>query len=168
MSVQSEISRISSAVGDAYDAVSAKGGTVPASQTIANLASAIASIPAGATVRTYSGTLTTDSHGIVDVNCGFQPDLVVIYAGEWDGYHYFLSLPFFVRHPSEEEFTSCLSYGEDLTTEYTKFLNFTYVECGGYLIDSGFNVYMSGIRANGSTASISNQTVSYTALKWTA
>ena len=47
MSVQSEIDRIITAVGNAYSKVSEKGGTVPASQTIANLATAINSIPSG-------------------------------------------------------------------------------------------------------------------------
>ena len=47
MGVQSEIDRIISAVGNAYSKVSEKGGTVPASQTVANLATAIDSIPAG-------------------------------------------------------------------------------------------------------------------------
>ena len=47
MSVQSEIDRIITAVGNAYSKVSQKGGTVPASQTVANLATAIGSIPAG-------------------------------------------------------------------------------------------------------------------------
>ena len=48
MSVQSEIDRIITAVGSAYSKVSEKGGTVPASQTVANLETAIDSIPAGA------------------------------------------------------------------------------------------------------------------------
>ena len=47
MSVQSEIDRIITAAGNAYSKVSEKGGTVPASQTVANLATAIDSIPAG-------------------------------------------------------------------------------------------------------------------------
>ena len=47
MSVQSEIDRIITAVGNAYSKVSEKGGTVPSSQTVANLATAIGSIPAG-------------------------------------------------------------------------------------------------------------------------
>ena len=47
MSVQSEIDRIITAVGNAYNKVSEKGGTVPASQTVANLATAIDSIPSG-------------------------------------------------------------------------------------------------------------------------
>ena len=47
MSIQSEIDRIITAVGNAYNKVSEKGGTLPASQTVASLATAIDSIPAG-------------------------------------------------------------------------------------------------------------------------
>lgn len=46
MSIQSEIERIESSIAAAYDALSDKGGTVPAAQTSGNLAAAIASIPA--------------------------------------------------------------------------------------------------------------------------
>lgn len=46
MSVQSEINRIKTAVGAAYDAISDKGGTVPSSETVAGLAASVASIPA--------------------------------------------------------------------------------------------------------------------------
>ena len=53
MSVQSEIDRIITAVGNAYSKVSEKGGTVPASQTVANLATAIDSIPSGAEKETW-------------------------------------------------------------------------------------------------------------------
>ena len=53
MSVQSEIDRIITAVGNAYSKVSEKGGTVPASQTVANLATAIDSIPSGGAKETW-------------------------------------------------------------------------------------------------------------------
>ena len=45
MSIQTEIDRIITAVGAAYDAVEQKGGTVPQSETVAGLAEAIESIP---------------------------------------------------------------------------------------------------------------------------
>lgn len=44
MSVQTEIDRIITAVGAAYDAVEAKGGTAPAAQTIEGIAGAISGI----------------------------------------------------------------------------------------------------------------------------
>ena len=63
MSVQSEVDRIITAVGNAYSKVSEKGGTVPASQTVANLATAIDSIPAGSTPSLQSKSVTYTANG---------------------------------------------------------------------------------------------------------
>ena len=59
MSVQSEIDRIITAVGNAYSKVSEKGGTVTSSQTVDNLATAIDSIPAGGGIKLTGITITT-------------------------------------------------------------------------------------------------------------
>lgn len=80
MSIQSEIDRIITAVGSAYDAVESKGGTAPAAQTIGGLATAVDTIPtgialqlvvtvsAGATVTATNGSKTisgtADSTGV--------------------------------------------------------------------------------------------------------
>ena len=80
MSIQSEIDRIITAVGAAYDAVEAKGGTATAAQTIGGLAAAVGTIStgialqlivtvsAGATVTATNGTKTisgtSDSTGV--------------------------------------------------------------------------------------------------------
>lgn len=49
MSVQTELDRIITAIGAAYDAVKAKGGTAPAAQTIEGLAGAISGIKSAPT-----------------------------------------------------------------------------------------------------------------------
>ena len=68
MSVQSEIDRIIMAVGNAYSKVSEKGGTVPASQTVANLATAIGSIPAGGgSPNLQSKSVTYTSNGTATI-----------------------------------------------------------------------------------------------------
>ena len=69
MSVQTQISRITDAVGAAYDAVTAKGGTTPQAKTVAGLADAIGTIPTGGssapgtpgdiTFYDYDGTIVT-------------------------------------------------------------------------------------------------------------
>ena len=80
MSIQSEIDRIITAVGAAYDAVESKGGTAPEAQTIEGLAAAVGAIPtgiapqlivtvsAGATVAATNGSKTisgtADSTGV--------------------------------------------------------------------------------------------------------
>ena len=63
MSVQNEIDRIITAVGNAYSKVSEKGGTVPASQTVANLATAIDSIPASSSPSLQSKSVTYTANG---------------------------------------------------------------------------------------------------------
>ena len=67
MSVQSEIDRIITAVGNAYSKVSEKGGTVRASQTVANLATAINSIPAGSVPSLQSKSVTYTSNGTATI-----------------------------------------------------------------------------------------------------
>lgn len=89
MSIQSEINRLKQVISDAFTVIGNKGGTVPSSKVSGNLASAINSIPAGVTVQKRTGTFTTNSSGQATINCGFTPDLVVVYGsthnnGEWN------------------------------------------------------------------------------------
>ena len=75
MSVQSEIDRIITAVGNAYSKVSEKGGTVPASQTVANLATAIDSIPAGGgapSLQSKSVTYTANGTNTITPDEGYD------------------------------------------------------------------------------------------------
>ena len=76
MSVQSEIDRIITAVGNAYSKVSEKGGTVPASQTVANLATAIDSIPAGGggapSLQSKSVTYTANGTSTITPDEGYD------------------------------------------------------------------------------------------------
>ena len=75
MSVQSEIDRIITAVGNAYRKVSEKGGTVPASQTVANLATAIDSIPAGGgapSLQSKSVTYTSNGTNTITPDAGYD------------------------------------------------------------------------------------------------
>ena len=67
MSVQSQIDRIITAVGNAYRKVSERGGTVPASQTVANLATAIDSIPAGGATKPYIEEIYDSDGNLIDV-----------------------------------------------------------------------------------------------------
>lgn len=75
MGVQSEIDRIITAVGNAYSKVSEKGGTVPASQTVANLATAIDSIPAGGgapSLQSKSVTYTANGTATITPDDGYD------------------------------------------------------------------------------------------------
>jgi len=58
MSIASELSNLSTNISNAYDAVSAKGGTIPANKNTANLATAISSISGGGgTIQITNGIL---------------------------------------------------------------------------------------------------------------
>ena len=75
MGVQSEIDRIITAVGNAYSKVSEKGGTVPSSQTVANLATAIDSIPAGGgapNLQSKSVTYTANGTATITPDEGYD------------------------------------------------------------------------------------------------
>ena len=67
MSIKSEIDRIITAVGSAYDAVESKGGTAPAAQTIGGLATAVGTIPTGIAlqliVTVSAGATVTATNG---------------------------------------------------------------------------------------------------------
>ena len=87
MSVQSEIDRIITSVRNSYSKILEKGGTVPASQTVANLATAIDSIPGlelvanvdtGATVTATLGSTT-----VTGVSVDGQVRLKIPQEGKW-------------------------------------------------------------------------------------
>lgn len=63
MGIQTEIDRIITAVGAAYDAVEAKGGTIPQSETIDGLAAAVSSIKAAPTGPYMEAEYVEDSDG---------------------------------------------------------------------------------------------------------
>lgn len=75
MSVQSEIDRIITAVGNAYSKVSEKGGTVPSSQTVSNLATAIDSIPSSGAKETWvikdNAPVDENSYELAKTNISF-------------------------------------------------------------------------------------------------
>ena len=90
MSVQSEIDRIITAVGNAYSKVSEKGGTVPASQTVANLATAIDSIPEGVGLELVANvadgatvTATLGSKTVTGISVDGQVRLKIPQEGKW-------------------------------------------------------------------------------------
>ena len=90
MSVQSEIDRIITAVGNAYSKILEKGGTVPAFQTVANLATAIDSIPEGVGLELVANvetgamvTATLGSNTVTGVSSGGQTRLKIPQEGKW-------------------------------------------------------------------------------------
>ena len=78
MSIQSEIDRLKKAIADAFAAVSNKGGTVPASETSGNLASAIESIPVPQ-IKTKTGAFIIGSDGTFGIDIGKEAASICIY-----------------------------------------------------------------------------------------
>ena len=116
MSVQSEIDRIMTAVGNAYSKVSEKGGTVPASQTVSNLATAIGSIPAGGgapSLQSKSVTYTANGTATITPDAGYDGlssvDVTVDVSGSGGGAIVGLSLGsgFFNFRTENVSFISC-------------------------------------------------------------
>ena len=68
MSVQTEIDRIITAVGAAYDAVEAKGGTAQAAQTIEGLAGAISGIKSAPTTPYMEAEYVAVENGFGNTN----------------------------------------------------------------------------------------------------
>lgn len=95
--IETKINRIARNIADAYTAIRNRGGQVPAEAVSGNLASAIGTIPKGVTAQKKTGSFTTDSSGAATVNCGFQPDLVVITKNEKSEYgdRYVAAIPFY-------------------------------------------------------------------------
>lgn len=93
MSIQTEIDRIITAVGAAYDAVEQKGGTVPQSETVAGLAEAIGSIPLGGAaggVNVSYNTVEPNRYSVDLDNRTAQLDLTGLVAGS----HYICNMQF--------------------------------------------------------------------------
>ena len=97
MSVQTEIDRIITAVGAAYDAVETKGGTAPAAQTIEGLAGAISGIKSAPTTPYMEaeyvavGGLSEKAHYIKRAKLYNHP---AIYASEFSWQYRLQNLDF--------------------------------------------------------------------------
>lgn len=72
MSIATAITAAQGRVADAYTAISNKGGTLPATQNLANMPAAINSIPSGGSSEKYGANINT-LLGDVDANGVLQP-----------------------------------------------------------------------------------------------
>ncbi len=159
MSIQSEIDRIRGHVADVYEAVKAKGGTLPNTQTSANMFQAVQSIPTntGVTVQEKSGTFTTSSSGTATVNCGFKPDAVFIYATS----SYQNGKSYSAAAFDAYGVTSCATMVCGASSSYA-FCNYTITQSS-----TGFSVTGKRYNTSFSASNDSNRSITYVAIKYT-
>ena len=161
MSIQSEINRLKQNVSAAFTAIGNKGGNVPYSKVSGNLASAINSIPEGVAVQRRTGTFTTDSNGLAIVDCGFQPDYVVVHADgvtESDGgfYETNLTFPLCERQGLSESLNA--TAGSD---------RYVFIDAYMMALNSGFGIELYRIGWDWKWSLISEESFDYVAIKYT-
>ena len=151
MSVQSEVDRIITAVGNAYSKVSEKGGTVPASQTVANLATAIDSIPAGGgapSLQSKSVTYTANGTATITPDDGYDGlssvDVTVDVSGGGVEDTVTVTLPIGPKN---------LNYDMEVTATYTNALgeivaNVPAGKAASYTVKKGSIFFIYGYLAN--------------------
>lgn len=109
----------------------------------------------GVSVQRTTGTVTTGSDGIGGVDCGFQPDFVVIHVGIIDDCENNLVLNFAENHTESSVFTvACRD------TQYA------FIQANATCYPTGFGVYVGAYDWSFGFHNV-ERTFSYTAVKYT-
>lgn len=145
------------------DAIRAKSGISDSLSFPTGMVSAINSISAGVTVQTASGSFTTTTKGVGTINCGFQPDLIVLYVSTTtdDGVQYEnnLSLAIAERKQTSGHTLNNLTWYDDehlMEVELTS------------LSSSGATLLLGGYDASWRYGYASRTTFRWKAVKYTA
>lgn len=139
------------------DAIRAKGGTTEKLEWPAGYVEAVS---AGVTVRRATGTFKTNSSGVATVNCGFQPDVVIIpgftnsSAGSYEGQ---IVVDFAEKSRADKKglYSTVMDSSNQIITGY-----FTQAS-------NGFSITMSAYDMTFSGGYHTNASYSYIAIKYT-
>lgn len=112
----------------------------------------------GIEVQTTSGSVTTSNSGTATINCGFRPDLVVIYMGSGGGYETVAAFPIKERKTSST--LNTVSWNGSSSEDIVDF-DMTGVS------DTGCSLRATVYGASGSTGSLSRRSLSWRAVKYT-
>lgn len=138
------------------DAIRAKGGITGEIAFPSGMVTAINNISTGATVKTASGSAKTSSRGLITLNIGFKPDLIVLKVGTVNGYEYNLNLSLTEKWTSSK--AGCTSwYGENYVYE-------AYVNNVG---NTSTSLYIYGYDSSWKSGAASGVTFDWKAVKYT-
>ena len=158
MAIADQLDRLNVLRQNLADTLTTKGVTAASTEGLETLVPKVAEIEGTTQVQRYAGTFTTDNNGEATVNCGFQPDIVFIF-NDWS--------PIANRADS-----MAMTFSENFDSSKN---NFTVMSASVGIIaaswtawtSTGFTVSMLQYDFNWNKSKLSNQTISYVAIKYT-
>ncbi len=139
------------------DAIRTKGGTTADLAFPDEFVSAVNAISTGVTVKTASGSAKTSSKGLLTLNIGFKPDLIVLKVGTLNGYEFNLNLALTEKWTSSK--AGCTSWNGD------EYMYEAYVNSIG---TTSTSLYVYGYDSSWNSGAASNITFNWKAVKYTA
>lgn len=159
MAIADQLNRLNVLRQTLADTLTTKGVTAASTEGLETLVPKVAEIEGAAQVQRYEGTFTTDDNGEATVDCGFQPDIVFIFNDKAP-----------VSNSRADSMSMALNEGFDSSKN-----NMTVMAASVGIIaaswtawtSTGFTVIMSQYDFNWNKSILSNQTISYVAIKYT-
>lgn len=139
------------------EAIRAKGGITDELSFPSGMVTAIGNISTGVTVQTASGSAKTSSRGLLTLNIGFKPDLIVLKVGTVSGYEYNLNLALTEKWTSSK--AGCTSWHGD------EYVYEAYVNSIG---TTSTSLYVYGYDSSWNSGAASGITFNWKAVKYTA
>lgn len=159
MAIADQLDRLNVLRQNLASALTGKGVTADGTEGLETLVPKVSEIAGTAQVQRYAGTFTTDNNGEATVDCGFKPDVVFMLNDKAP-----------VSNSRVDSMSMVFNEGFDSSKN-----NFTMIATSvGPLAASwtawtstGFTVSMLQYDFNWNKSNLSNQTISYVAIKYT-